>query len=326
MLTSTEKLAGLIISRLEKERFGHEPDALYEPIRYILSIGGKRMRPLLTLIGYSLFKDDVEKALEPALAVEIFHNFTLMHDDIMDQAPLRRGFPTVHEKWNQHTAILSGDVMVVKAYEKLLTIEDANLLRTAIEKFNKCAVEVCEGQQKDMMFEERDAVTEEEYLDMIRQKTAVLLGFSLELGALLANADEKDLNHIRLFGESLGIGFQLKDDLLDVYGDAKKFGKQPGGDILANKKTYLLIKALELSSVKENKKLKQWLTKIDFDPDEKLEAVKECYDRAGIINVTNEKISKCYNEALRHLNAINASLHRKSQLKQLALKLVEREK
>jgi geranylgeranyl diphosphate synthase type II len=325
MLTSTKKLAGLISSRLDNERFGREPDELYEPIRYILSIGGKRMRPMLTLLGYSLFKDDIEKAIEPALAVELFHNFTLMHDDIMDQAPLRRGFPTVHEKWNQHTAILSGDVMMLKAYEKLLKTE-TDLLRPVLEKFNKCAVEVCEGQQKDMLFEEREHVTEEEYLGMIRQKTAVLLGFSLELGALLAKADDKDLHHIRLFGESLGIGFQLKDDLLDVYGDAEKFGKQPGGDILANKKTYLLIKALELSTAKENEKLNQWLIKADYDPEEKLEAVKESYDKAGIVKITDEKITRYYNKALGHLNAIKAPLYKKSQLKQLALRLIEREK
>lgn len=325
MLISTKKLATLINSRLESEKFGREPDELYEPIRYILSIGGKRMRPMLTLLAYNLFKDDIEKAIEPALAVELFHNFTLMHDDIMDQAPLRRGFPTVHEKWNQHTAILSGDVLVVKAYEKLLKT-DTDLLRPVLEKFNQCAVEVCEGQQKDMLFEEQDNVTEEEYLDMIRQKTAVLLGFSLELGAILANADGTDQHHIRLFGESLGIGFQLKDDLLDVYGDADKFGKQPGGDILANKKTYLLIKALELSTAKENENLKKWLIKADYNPAEKLDAVRGSYDKAGIVKVTNEKIANYYKNALRHLHAIKAPLHRKSLLKQLAVRLVEREK
>ena len=325
MLTSTEKLAGVINSRLEKERFGQRPDELYEPIRYILSIGGKRMRPLLTLLAYKLFKDDVEKAIDPALAVEIFHNFTLMHDDIMDQAPLRRGSPTVHEKWNQHTAILSGDVMLIKAYEKLLSTE-TDLLKPVLAKFNQCAAEVCEGQQVDMMFEERNDVSEEEYLDMIRLKTAVLLGFSLELGLMLARAGEENQHHIRMFGEAVGIGFQLKDDLLDVYGDAAKFGKQKGGDILANKKTYLLIKALELSAPAEKQKLDQWLLKIKFDPEEKLLAVKQIYDKAGIVDITNEKINKYYQQALRHLTAINAPLNRKKELKQLALRLIDREK
>lgn len=324
MLTSTEKLSALINSKLEGEIFGEQPPELYEPIRYILSIGGKRMRPLLTLLAYKLYKDDILKVIEPALAVEIFHNFTLMHDDIMDKAPLRRGKQTVHEKWDQHTAILSGDVMMVKAYEKLLGV-NTQLLTHVLEKFNKCAIEVCEGQQKDMLFEARKRVTEEEYLDMIRQKTAALLGFSLELGALIADADKKDLKHLKAFGESIGIGFQLKDDLLDAYGAAEKFGKQTGGDILSNKKTYLLIKALELASGNEKKKLEEWLTVKEFDNKKKLQDFMDIYNNIGIVEITNAKINSYYKEAVRHLQAVNAQINKKAQLKQLAQKLIDRE-
>lgn len=324
MIDSIQKLTDLLNSKLESEKFGTEPEELYEPIRYIISIGGKRMRPLLTLLGYKLYKDDVLKAVEPAMAIEIFHNFTLMHDDIMDQAPLRRGKPTVHEKWNMHTAILSGDVMMIKAYDKLLHLPSENL-PDLLNKFNRCAVEVCEGQQKDMVFETRSNVTEEEYLDMIRQKTAVLLGFALELGAIVAETNTANQHNLRQFGEAIGIGFQLKDDLLDVYGEEDKFGKQSGGDILSNKKTYLLIKALELSEGKEKENLESWLTKKDFNSAEKLKAVKSIYNNIGVEDITNQKIQEYYKKALNHLNEVDAPLNRKKQLKQLAMRLIDRE-
>ena len=325
MLTSIQKMTSLINTRLEKEVFGQQPKELYDPISYILSIGGKRTRPMLTMLGYQLFKDDLKEVINPSLAVEIFHNFTLMHDDIMDQAPLRRGKATVHEKWNQHTAILSGDVMLVKAYEKLMDIP-VHLLPVALKKFNISATEVCEGQQKDMLFESRADVTEEEYIDMIRQKTAVLLGFALELGAIIGEADEADQEHLRNFGIALGIGFQLKDDLLDVYGDANKFGKKPGGDIIANKKTYLLIKALEIANGTSRKELLDWLDKKDFNQKEKLKAVKSIYDKNKIKDKTELKIRFYYNDALRHLKAVKAPIMRKNKLKNLALQLVSREK
>ncbi|MGK7389193.1 MAG: polyprenyl synthetase family protein [Candidatus Cyclobacteriaceae bacterium M2_1C_046] len=324
MIDSIKKLTDLLNSKLESERFGADPEELYEPIRYILSIGGKRMRPLLTLLGYKLYKDDVLKAVDPAMAIEIFHNFTLMHDDIMDQAPLRRGKSTVHEKWNMHTAILSGDVMMIKAYDKLLDLP-ATILPDTLKKFNNCAVAVCEGQQKDMIFETRSNVSEEEYLDMIRQKTAVLLGFALELGAIVAETNSANQKHLRQFGESIGIGFQLKDDLLDVYGDEDKFGKQSGGDIISNKKTYLLIKALELSEGKDKKNLEEWLAKKEFDNQEKLQAIKELYTKAGVEEITNQKIQDFYKKALRHLNDVTAPLNRKKQLKELATLLIDRE-
>ena len=324
MTDSIQKLTDLLNSKLENEKFGDDPEELYEPIRYIISIGGKRMRPLLTLLGYKLFKDDVLKAVDPAMAIEIFHNFTLMHDDIMDQAPLRRGNKTVHEKWNTHTAILSGDVMMIKAYDKLLDLPPKTI-PVVLKGFNQCAIDVCEGQQKDMNFESRSDVSEQEYLDMIRQKTAVLLGFSLELGAMVAEATSNDQDHLRKFGEAIGIGFQLKDDLLDVYGDEKKFGKQPGGDIISNKKTYLLIKALEVSKGKNKKELESWLQKEKFDAEEKRNAVKQIYNSANIKEITTNKIQEYYNLALNHLKEVEASLNRKKQLKELATRLIERE-
>jgi geranylgeranyl diphosphate synthase type II len=234
----------LIEAEIKRNKFGKEPASLYEPIRYLMGLGGKRMRPLLTLLSYSLYKDDVKSIVPFAVAIEAFHNFTLMHDDIMDNAPLRRGDKTVHEKWNVNTAILSGDVMLVKVYDMLLSL-DAEKLKPVLQKFNTCAAEVCEGQQWDMEFETLASVSESQYINMIRLKTAVLLGFSLEFGAILANSSVEDQNALREFGVNIGIGFQLKDDLLDAYADPKKFGKQVGGDIIANKKTYLLIKALE---------------------------------------------------------------------------------
>jgi geranylgeranyl diphosphate synthase, type II len=254
--------------------FQGKPIELYEPIQYLMQLGGKRIRPLLTLLAYNLYKDSYKSILNPAAAVEVFHNFTLMHDDIMDKAPIRRGEATVHEKWNENTAILSGDVMLVKAYEMLLDVP-GDKLPTCLRLFSKTAAEVCEGQQLDMNFEASETVTEAAYLDMIRLKTAVLLGFSLRLGAVLAGADPKDAQKLYDFGVNIGIGFQLKDDLLDVYANKSLFGKQVGGDIISNKKTYLLIKALEIADGKPKADLKNWLEKKNFDPEEKVKAVTE---------------------------------------------------
>ena len=226
------------------------PKNLYDPIKYILNIGGKRVRPMLAMLAYQLYKKDVDKVVLPILALEVFHNFTLVHDDIMDEAPLRRGNETVHTKWDSNIAILSGDVMVVKAYD-LLSNTPADVLPTILKKFNKCAQEVCEGQQKDMDFENLPSVTVEEYLDMIRQKTAVLLGFSLEMGAILAGAPSEESDKLYEIGVNLGLAFQLQDDLLDLYG-GDSFGKQIGGDIINKKKSILITKALELSSSKRD--------------------------------------------------------------------------
>ncbi len=312
-------------AKLAALELGKHPQTLYDPIRYILSLGGKRLRPMLVMLGYGLKGDDVESVLNPALAVEVFHNFTLMHDDIMDEAPLRRGEPTVHEKWNSTVAILSGDTMMVKAYDLLLEMPHTNLAE-AIRKFNKCAIEVCEGQQLDMDFEQLVAVTEDQYLEMIRLKTAVLLGFSLEFGGILAEMGNDEKEQLRQIGEKAGIGFQLMDDLLDVYGDKAKFGKQVGGDIVSNKKTYLLIKALELANSDQRKELDRWLSATEFDTKEKVEAVTSLYDEIGIYALTTKKMNRYYDEAFQLLNNLNVREEGKSQLLSFFEKLMKRER
>jgi len=302
-----------------------EPHNLYEPIRYILSLGGKRLRPMLVLLGYGLEKTNFDKIIEPALAVEVFHNFTLMHDDIMDDAPIRRGQPTVHEKWNNTVAILSGDTMMVKAYDLMLKTPQ-NRLGEAIQKFNKCAIEVCEGQQFDMNYEEMETVTESQYIEMIRLKTAVLLGFSLEFGGILAGLEGKKLTQLNAIGEKAGIGFQLMDDLLDVYADKAKFGKQVGGDIISNKKTYLLIKALELANSSQRKELNKWLSDSEFDANEKVEAVKEIYEEIGIRKLTTTKMNTYYDEAFELMDEFDGNQEGKLQLKSFFQKLMKRER
>ncbi|HEY5826299.1 MAG TPA: polyprenyl synthetase family protein [Cyclobacteriaceae bacterium] len=294
----------LIESQIKKQQFGSQPKSLYEPIRYIMSLGGKRLRPTLTLLAYSLYKNDPEKIVSYAAAVEAFHNFTLMHDDIMDKAPLRRGKPTVHEKWNTSTAILSGDVMLVKVYDMFLSLE-GETLKESLRIFNQCAAEVCEGQQWDMEFETKKKVTEAQYIEMIRLKTAVLLGFSLEFGALLANASEDDRKALRDFGVNIGIGFQLKDDLLDVYGDKKKFGKQVGGDIISNKKTFLLLKAIEKARGKDKAELRKWLSAKKFDKRKKVATVTKIYNSLGIQAITENKIEEYFQKGFSSLNQLS---------------------
>lgn len=316
--------AGLLNKELANIEFGNHPKELYDPIRYIMDLGGKRMRPILTLMAYQLYKDRPEEVLRPALAVEVFHNFTLMHDDIMDNAPLRRGQPTVHEKWNPNVAILSGDTMLVKAYDLLLDV-GAGKLFTALQLFNRCAAEVCEGQQIDMNFESAFAVTEGEYLEMIRLKTAVLLGFSLELGAVMGDAPGEQAGLLRDFGTNIGIGFQLKDDLLDVYGDQKKFGKQVGGDIIANKKTFLLIKALENAKGDDRRQLENWQMVKEFDKNEKVAAVTAIYNRCGIRELTERKMNEYFGLGLQQLNQLNAPASKKQVLVDFAHYLIARE-
>jgi geranylgeranyl diphosphate synthase, type II len=293
----------LIEAEIKKQKFGTQPKSLYEPIRYLMSLGGKRLRPLLVMFSYSLYKKDVEKIVPYAAAVEAFHNFTLMHDDIMDKAPLRRGKATVHEKWNVNTAILSGDVMLVRVYDLFLSLEDKKL-KEVLRIFNQCAAEVCEGQQWDMEFETKKKVTEAQYIEMIRLKTAVLLGFGLELGALLADASMEDRKALREFGINIGIGFQLKDDLLDVYADKKKFGKQVGGDIIANKKTFLLIKALEKARGKDKAELEKWLSAKKFNAPKKVKGVTTIYDNIGIPLLTERKIEEYFSKGFERLKEV----------------------
>lgn len=314
-----------INSAIEKENFGDKPQELYEPIRYIMSLGGKRMRPLLSLLSYQLYKDDLKEVIPASLAVEIFHNFTLMHDDIMDNAPLRRGKQTVHEKWNNPVAILSGDVMLVKAYQQFIQYAPTEKLTEILQKFNQCAIEVCEGQQIDMNFEEKEAVHEDDYIEMIRLKTAVLLGFSLEYGGILAMDNEADQALLYQMGVNAGIGFQLMDDLLDVYADQDKFGKQVGGDIIANKKTYLLIKAKELATGKNSLELNQWLKAQDFDKEEKVNAVKSIYDQLNIKKLTEIKMNEYFEKAFKNLEDIDAPAEKKAIIKDFFTYLINRE-
>jgi len=261
---------------------------------------------MLVMLSYSIYKKDAEKIVSYAAAVEAFHNFTLMHDDIMDKAPLRRGKATVHEKWNVNTAILSGDVMLVRVYDMFLSLESSKL-NQVLRAFNQCAAEVCEGQQWDMVFESKTKVTEAQYSEMIRLKTAVLLGFSLELGAILADAPKADQIALREFGVNIGIGFQLKDDLLDVYADQKKFGKQAGGDIISNKKTFLLIKALEKAKGKQQKELKEWLNAEKFNPQKKVAAITGIYDALDIAELTEIKINQYFEKGFDRLKKVNSN-------------------
>lgn len=323
-MTTTEHLLQTLQTEIDQTSYGESPAELYEPIRYIMALGGKRFRPLLTLLAASLYTDDWKKALKPAIAVEVFHNFTLMHDDIMDRAPLRRGKPTVHEKWNANTAILSGDVMLIRAYDLLIDTKQENL-KLVLSRFNQTAAEVCEGQQLDMNFETRWNVTEEEYLDMIRLKTSVLLGFALELGGIIGGASPEATQLLYKAGESMGIGFQLKDDLLDVYGDPAKFGKQVGGDIIANKKTFLLIEALAKAEGDTASALNRWIAAENFDKEEKVTAVRGIYDTLDIRSLTEHKINDYFAKGISCLERLPIEENRKKPLLEFVHQLVQRE-
>ncbi|MCG8340438.1 MAG: polyprenyl synthetase family protein [Cytophagales bacterium] len=303
---------------------GSHPKELYQPITYLLNLGGKRIRPLLTLLAYQLFRDNVESIVRPALAVEVFHNFTLVHDDIIDEAPLRRGHSTVHKKWNTNTAILAGDVMMIKALTLLDGLE-SDKFSTIIEEFCSCAIQVCEGQQLDMNFETHDHITEEDYLQMIRLKTAVLLGFSLKFGAQLGGADPHTTQLLYDVGVNLGISFQLKDDLLDVYAQEAKLGKQIGRDISTNKKTYLRIKAFELADTQQKKILTHWLQKSPANHEEKVYAVKAIFDQLDIQTHTEKKAQAYCKQALTLIEKIEAKPTPKDLLKTFANELFYRE-
>lgn len=308
-------LQTIIAQALLQRDFPTEPSNLYDPIRYFLSIGGKRLRPVLTLLATDLFGEKIEKSLSAALAIEVFHNFTLMHDDIMDEAPLRRGKDTVHKKWNTNTAILSGDAMMIMSYQ-LLSESQTTDLSEVLHIFSKMALDVCEGQQLDMDFGNSPSVTEDDYLHMIRLKTSVLLGAALEIGALIGGANTKERNLIYEFGVNMGIAFQLQDDLLDIYGDPEKFGKQIGGDIIENKKTFLLINAMRLTKEKkEGKELEKWINMpTNYNVSEKIKAVTSIYNMYGVKALTEQKKSFFSNQAFQALQKIDISIARKRAL------------
>ncbi len=315
----------IINKRLARLPIPRQPENLYDPIRYVAELEGKRIRPALVLMGFNLFADDIEDAINPAIAIELFHNFTLVHDDIMDQSDLRRNKPTVHKKWNVNIGILSGDAMLIKAYE-LLTRSPSASLSGILEVFNKTALEVCEGQQLDMDFESRAVVTLQEYLHMIELKTAVLLAASLKIGAISAGSAIRDAGYLAEFGKNIGMAFQLQDDLLDVYGTLEQFGKQPGNDIVSNKKTFLMLTALDLARGEMLRTLKNCMEQKKFNRDEKVRQVISVYDALGIKNITEHKINSFYDLGIKSLEKIGCSHQRKQPLFQFAEIMMHRKK
>lgn len=304
--------------------FSFKPNELADPIAYILSLGGKRMRPILTLMGAELFGLDAKEVLPQAMAVEVFHNFTLLHDDIMDEAPLRRGKETVHHKWNTNIAILAGDAMMVQAYQHLMQAPTEQV-KSLAEVFNRTAFEVCQGQQYDMNFEEQDDVEIPDYIQMITWKTSVLLGCALQLGAIRAGASEKDQQLIYDFGLNVGVAFQLQDDILDVYADPEKFGKQVGGDILSNKKTYLLLRALELAKGDQQKQLAHWLEAKEFDAEEKVKEVTAIFNQVEVRQEAEKEMQHYYEKGLDSMKALSIDEGRKKYLLNFAESLMQRE-
>ena len=313
----------LIQKHFEGLNWSIEPQSLYEPIGYTLSAGGKRIRPQLVLMGSALFGGTLEKALPAATAIEIFHNFTLLHDDIMDNADTRRGRATVHKKWNANTAILSGDAMMIKAYQQLEGIS-AEKLPEILTLFSQTALEVCEGQQYDMNFEVSEAVSLEDYFTMIRLKTAVLLAGALKMGAIMADADEKDANHLYEFGINIGIAFQLRDDYLDVYGNEATFGKKIGGDIMCGKKTFLLINALEKGTKSQQQTIKQLLASKSIEGKDKVTAITEIYNQLDLPHVCQGAMEHFYQKAISELDAITTHKNDKEPFIDLAEKLMGR--
>lgn len=300
-----------------------KPDTLYDPIKYSLSAGGKRIRPTLMMLTYNIYNDEVDSILPIACGLEVYHNYTLLHDDLMDDADIRRGMPTVYKKWNANTAILSGDSMLVLAYQ-LIAKTPSQKLKPVIDVFTDTALEIGEGQQYDMDFENRTDVSENEYIEMIRLKTSVLLACSMKIGAMIAGASESDANNLYKYGEQVGLAFQLQDDFLDVYGDTKVFGKAIGGDILSNKKTYMLINAFNYANDRQRAELNKWITEKDFDPKEKIAAVTKIYDEIGIDKMAIDKIAYYFNASRKYIDAINVSEDRKANIKNYVSQMIHR--
>jgi len=320
------ELRELLEDYQENNCFSRSPRELYEPANYMMNLGGKRLRPLLALIAYQMFRPShLREALPIAHTVEVFHNFTLVHDDIMDDAPIRRGKPTVHTKWNNNTAILSGDVMLIAAYESLMTFKDEDRLSRLVRVFNRVAREVCEGQQMDMNFEQRVDVTIEDYLYMIELKTAVLLGGSLEMGAIAARAKEKDVTNLSEFGRYIGIAFQLQDDILDTFGDADKFGKRIGGDIAQNKKTFLILKALKEGTEQQTKRLKELYSEMPADEEAKIEEVTRIFREIGISDMAATERNKFRDKAFGHLEEVQVLDEEKQLLHEMTDLVITRE-
>lgn len=322
MLTAKEILEK-INSYLDNLPYTRKPQSLYEPVKYVLSMGGKRIRPSLMLMAYNMFKDDPESILPTACAIETYHNYTLLHDDLMDNADMRRGMPTVHVKWDANTAILSGDSMLVLAFQRMMQCAP-NKLKPVLDLFTETSLEIGEGQQYDMDFESRTDVTEDEYIEMIRLKTSVLLACALKLGAIQADAPAEDADNLYKFGELMGLAFQLQDDYLDVYGDPAVFGKAIGGDILCNKKTYMLINAFNRADDSQRKELMRWVTAEKFDPKEKIAAVTGIYNNVGIKQLAESKIEYYFDQSRKYLAAVNVPEERKAVLTEYTDKMMKR--
>lgn len=323
-MKTADEILSMVNEFLANLPYERKPKSLYEPIRYVLSMGGKRIRPTLMLLGYNLFKDNPEKILMNAVALETYHNYTLLHDDLMDNADLRRGHETVHKKWNANTAILSGDSMLVLAYERMAQCDEKHLAKV-LKLFTTTALEIGEGQQFDMEFENRNDVKEEEYIEMIRLKTSVLLACALKMGAILADASDEDAENLYKFGEQIGLAFQLQDDYLDVYGDTKVFGKEIGGDITSNKKTYMLINAFNLANEAQRAELQKWVDAKDFDRAEKVAAVTRLYNEIGIDKLAQDKIAYYFEQSKKYLDAVNVPAERKEELAKYAQKMMKRQ-
>lgn len=321
---TSEEIVAFVKAQVENMNIKATPAGLYDPIRYVLSMGGKRIRPVLMLMAYNLYREDLERIVPLALGLETYHNYTLLHDDLMDHADMRRGKLTVHRKWNENTAILSGDSMLVLAYG-MMQQAPAEHLAAVLDLFTRTALEIGEGQQYDIDFEERNDVTEEEYIEMIRLKTSVLLACALKIGALTGGADAADADLLYRFGEKIGLAFQLQDDYLDVYGDPEKFGKKIGGDILCNKKTYMLIKAFEQADEGQRRILKSWLECKSYIEEEKISSVRAIYDAVGVPACANEKINTYFDEALTLLEQVSLPAEKKDVLKQFVLTLLNRD-
>lgn len=323
MFTASE-LLDIVKGHIAGLQFTRTPKGLYDPVSYVLSLGGKRIRPVLMLMAYNLYREDVKSILQPATGIEVYHNYTLLHDDLMDRADMRRGKATVHKVWNDNVAILSGDAMLVLAYQFMAQCASERL-KDVMDLFSLTALEICEGQQLDMEFEQRKDVKEDEYIEMIRLKTSVLLAASLKIGAILGGASKEDADALYDFGVNLGLAFQLKDDLLDVYGDPLRFGKNIGGDILCNKKTYLVIKAFEHANTDQEALLNDWFTRETFDPQEKIAAVTRLYNEIGVKALCENRIVEYSKRASESLNRVNVPAENKQELETMMNELMHRE-
>ena len=321
---TSEQLLKKVNEALDNLVYDRQPASLYDPIKYVLSIGGKRVRPVLTLLSYNLYKDDPLSIMSQAIGLETYHNFTLLHDDLMDHADMRRGHETVHKKWDANRAILSGDTMLLQAFERVEACDPAKL-PAVFQVFIQTTLEIGEGQQLDVEFEKRNDVTEEEYIEMIRLKTSVLLACACKVGAIMADAPAEDIENMYKFGEKLGLAFQLQDDLLDVYGDPAVFGKNIGGDITSNKKTYMLINAFNRATPAQRQELTKWVEATTFDRNEKVAAVTKLYDEIGIRQLCEQKIESYYQESLVYLNKVNVDEARKDEIKSYAAEMMKRQ-